>query len=58
MTQLLEQAIAKVKDQDAIAAMILEELKDRSLLREIAKGRKEYQKGGWISVSQRRKKLK
>ena len=37
---------------------ILEELKDRSLLREIAKGRKEYQRGGWVSVGKRRKRLK
>lgn len=36
---------------------LLEELKDKTLLHEVAQGRKEYQEGGWIPASRLRKQL-
>jgi len=36
---------------------ILEELKDKTLLREVALGREEYRKGGWVPVSRLKKQL-
>ncbi|MBI4000050.1 MAG: hypothetical protein HY351_05485 [Candidatus Omnitrophica bacterium] len=37
---------------------VLEELKDKTLMQEVAQGRKEYQAGGWISASRLKKDLK
>ena len=37
---------------------ILEELKDKNLFQEIAEARKEYQKGGWVSVDRLKESLK
>lgn len=36
---------------------ILEELKDKALIQEVAEGRQEYAAGGWIPVSRLKKKL-
>jgi antitoxin (DNA-binding transcriptional repressor) of toxin-antitoxin stability system len=36
---------------------ILEELKDKALIQEVAEGRKEYLKGGWIPASRLKKQL-
>ena len=36
---------------------VLEELKDKSLVQEIIMGRKEYAKGGWVSVDRIKKML-
>lgn len=36
---------------------LLEELKDKTLLQEVAQGRKEYQEGGWLPASRLRKQL-
>ncbi len=37
---------------------MIEELKDKSLIQEVAQGRKEYQKGGWVPVKRLKGKLK
>ena len=37
---------------------LLEELKDKTLMQEIAQGRKEYQEGGWIPASRLKKQLR
>ena len=36
---------------------ILEELKDKALIQEVAQGRKEYAAGGWVPASRLKKKL-
>lgn len=36
---------------------ILEELKDKTLIQEIAQGRKEHEAGGWVPVSRLKNKL-
>jgi hypothetical protein len=36
---------------------ILEELKDKALVLEVAQGREEYRKGGWVPVNRLRKAL-
>ena len=36
---------------------ILEELKDKNLIQEIAQGRKEYREGGWVPASRLKNKL-
>jgi len=37
---------------------MLEELKDRDLIRDVAQGREEYRSGGWVPANQLKKKLK
>lgn len=36
---------------------ILEELKDKTFIQEVARGRKEYQEGGWVPASRLKKQL-
>ena len=36
---------------------MLEELKDKNLIQEVAQGRKEYQEGGWVPTSRLKSKL-
>ena len=36
---------------------LLEELKDKTLIQEIAEARREYRKGGWIPVERLKKRL-
>ncbi|OGW82729.1 MAG: hypothetical protein A2Z83_07935 [Omnitrophica bacterium GWA2_52_8] len=36
---------------------MLEELKDKNLIQEVAQGRKEYQEGGWVPASRLKNKL-
>ncbi len=36
---------------------IVEELKDKALIQEVAQGRKEYEKSGWVPVSRLKNKL-
>ena len=36
---------------------IMEELKDKTLVQEVAQGRKEYQQGGWVPVSRLKKRF-
>ena len=36
---------------------IVEELKDKALLQEVAQGRREYQEGGWVPASRLKNKL-
>ena len=36
---------------------IMEELKDKTLVQEVAQSRKEYQQGGWVPASRLKKKL-
>ena len=36
---------------------ILEELKDKALIQEVAQGRKEYAAGGWVPASRLKNKL-
>jgi hypothetical protein len=36
---------------------VLEELKDKTMIQEVAQGRKEYAAGGWVPVSRLKKKL-
>ena len=37
---------------------ILEELKDRALVKDMARGRKEYREGGWVPSARLRKSLR
>lgn len=37
---------------------ILEELRDKALIREVGEGRKEYREGGWIPGARLRKSLR
>ena len=37
---------------------MLEEFKDRNLIREVAQGREEYRAGGWVPASRLKKTLK
>ena len=37
---------------------ILDELKDKALMQEIAQGRVEYQRGGWIPIARLKRSLK
>ncbi|MBI4711178.1 MAG: hypothetical protein HY767_01770 [Candidatus Omnitrophica bacterium] len=37
---------------------MLEELKDKNLIREVSQGRDEYQRGGWVPASRLKKSLK
>ena len=37
---------------------MLEELKDKTLIQEVAQGRKEYREGGWIPANRLKKSLK
>ena len=36
---------------------IVEELKDKNLIREVTQGREEYRAGGWVPASRLKKKL-
>ena len=36
---------------------VLEELKDKNLIREVTQGREEYRAGGWVSTSRLKKKI-
>ena len=36
---------------------LLEELKDRALMREVVQGRKEYREGGWVPAKRLKKML-
>jgi hypothetical protein len=37
---------------------MIEELKDKNLIREVSQGREEYQKGGWVPADRLKKSLK